>query len=163
MDRSSRENLILVNREPNAIAYLTINRPRSLNSLTRPMMRDLAQAFKSLDNDESVRASPSPPRLRSRWPVTYASLQKELSSSILMLDLGYSLHEGYLRNFHEQSEEVAEAILKNKSAINDGLKLDLGQALALEQERAHEYYNGMTKEQFQKMQDFIAGRASKNM
>ena len=32
----------------------------------------------------------------------------------------------------KKSREVAEAILKNKSAINDGLKLDLGQALALE-------------------------------
>lgn len=29
------------------------------------------------------------------------------------------------------------------------------------QERAHEYYNGMTKEQFKKMQEFIAGRSSK--
>lgn len=29
------------------------------------------------------------------------------------------------------------------------------------QERAHEYYNGMTKEQFKNMQEFIAGRSSK--
>lgn len=29
------------------------------------------------------------------------------------------------------------------------------------QERAHEYYAGMTKEQFKKMQEFIAGRNSK--
>lgn len=29
------------------------------------------------------------------------------------------------------------------------------------QERAHEYYNGMTKEQFKKMQEFISGRSSK--
>ncbi|GJS11034.1 hypothetical protein Tco_0367830 [Tanacetum coccineum] len=28
-------------------------------------------------------------------------------------------------------------------------------------ERAHEYYNGMTKDQFKKMQEFIAGRSSK--
>lgn len=29
------------------------------------------------------------------------------------------------------------------------------------QERAHDYYNGMTKEQFKKMQEFIAGRGAK--
>ncbi|KAH9750658.1 Enoyl-CoA hydratase/isomerase family protein expressed [Citrus sinensis] len=29
------------------------------------------------------------------------------------------------------------------------------------QERAHDYYNGMTKEQFKKMQEFIAARSSK--
>jgi hypothetical protein len=29
------------------------------------------------------------------------------------------------------------------------------------QERAHDYYNGMTKDQFKKMQEFIAGRGSK--
>ncbi|KAJ7980403.1 Enoyl-CoA hydratase/isomerase family protein [Quillaja saponaria] len=49
------EKLILVNREPNGIALVTINRPNSLNSLTRSMMVDLAEAFKSLDRDESVR------------------------------------------------------------------------------------------------------------
>lgn len=52
---SSLEKLILVNREPNGVALVTINRPGSLNSLTRPMMVDLAQAFKALDRDESVR------------------------------------------------------------------------------------------------------------
>ena len=55
MDRSSSENLILVNREPNGVAIITINRPGSLNSLTRPMMVDLAQAFKALDQDHSVK------------------------------------------------------------------------------------------------------------
>ncbi|KAF6143382.1 hypothetical protein GIB67_001326 [Kingdonia uniflora] len=63
---------------------------------------------------------------------------------------------------------VAEAIIRNnqdlvlryKSVINDGLKLDFGRALALEKERAHNYYDGMTKEQFEKMQKFIAGRSS---
>lgn len=29
------------------------------------------------------------------------------------------------------------------------------------QERAHRYYDGMTKEQFKRMQEFIAGRGSK--
>lgn len=28
------------------------------------------------------------------------------------------------------------------------------------QERGHDYYNGMTKEQFKKMQEFIGGRVS---
>lgn len=55
MDRSSPEKLILVTRESSGIAFVTINRPKSLNSLTKPMMTDLAQAFKSLDRDDSVR------------------------------------------------------------------------------------------------------------
>lgn len=53
--QSSPENLILVNREPSGIACVTINRPKSLNSLTRPMIIDLAKAFKALSQDESVR------------------------------------------------------------------------------------------------------------
>ncbi|GJN31275.1 hypothetical protein PR202_gb19656 [Eleusine coracana subsp. coracana] len=65
--------------------------------------------------------------------------------------------------------EVAEAIAKNnrnlvvlyKSVINDGLELDLEHARSLEKERAHSYYNGMTKEQFANMQKFIQGRSSK--
>lgn len=55
MDQSSPQKLILVNRDPNGIATVTINRPDSLNSLTRAMNVDLAQAFKSLDRDEAVR------------------------------------------------------------------------------------------------------------
>ncbi|XP_077218459.1 enoyl-CoA hydratase/isomerase A [Tasmannia lanceolata] len=69
----------------------------------------------------------------------------------------------------KKAQQVAEAIIKNnqdmvlkyKSVINDGLKLDLGHALSLEKERAHNYYDGMTKEQFQMMQKFISGRRSK--
>lgn len=55
MDQSRPENLILVTREQNGIATVTINRPKSLNSLTRPMMVRLAQEFKSLSGDDSVR------------------------------------------------------------------------------------------------------------
>ncbi|KAL0457507.1 UNVERIFIED_CONTAM: putative enoyl-CoA hydratase 1, peroxisomal [Sesamum latifolium] len=49
------EKLIFVHRQPNGVAYVIINRPKSLNSLTRPMMVDMAQAIKSLDSDNSVR------------------------------------------------------------------------------------------------------------
>lgn len=55
MDNTSSEKLILVSREPNGVAYVTINRPKSLNSLTRAMMIDLARAFKSFDADDSVK------------------------------------------------------------------------------------------------------------
>ena len=44
-----------MNREPTGVAFVTINRPKQLNSLTRAMMVDLARAFKSLDADDSVR------------------------------------------------------------------------------------------------------------
>lgn len=64
---------------------------------------------------------------------------------------------------------IAEAILKNneglflkyKAVINDGFKLPLGEALKLEQERGHEYYANMKPEEFAAMQEFIAGRSSK--
>ena len=55
MEKSSQENLILVNRESDGVAWVTINRPKSLNSLTKSMMVDLARIFKSLDADDSVR------------------------------------------------------------------------------------------------------------
>ncbi|KAJ7980402.1 enoyl-CoA hydratase/isomerase A [Quillaja saponaria] len=253
------EKLILVNREPNGIALVTINRPNSLNSLTRSMMVDLAEAFKSLDRDESVRVvvltgsgrsfcsgvdltsaedvfkgdvknveeDPVVQIERCRKPVigaikgfavtagfeialacdiliaakgakfldTHArfgifpswGLSQKLSRiigankarevSLTAMPLTAELAErlGLVNHVVEQGEllvkakEVAEAIIKNngdlvlsyKSIINDGLKVDLGRALSLEKERAHEYYNGMTKEQFRQMQEFIAGRGSK--
>lgn len=55
MERSSPEKLVLVNREPDGIAYVTLNRPKSLNSLTNKMMADLGGAFKTLDSDDTVR------------------------------------------------------------------------------------------------------------
>lgn len=57
MDRklSSPENLILVNREPTGIAFVTINRPKSLNSLTKAMIGELAWAIKALNQDDSIR------------------------------------------------------------------------------------------------------------
>lgn len=55
MENSTPEKLIIVSREPDGVAYVMINRPKSLNSLTKQMMADLAQAFKSLDADESIR------------------------------------------------------------------------------------------------------------
>lgn len=49
------ENLIFVHRESNGVGYVIINRPKSLNSLTRAMIVDLAKAIKSLASDDSVR------------------------------------------------------------------------------------------------------------
>jgi enoyl-CoA hydratase/carnithine racemase len=259
MDRISSEKLILVNREPNGIAVVTINRPDSLNSLTRAMNVDLAQAFKSLDRDESVRviiltgsgrsfcsgvdltaaedvfkgdvkdpeSDPVVQMERCRKPIigaikgfaVTAGFEIALACDILVAAKGAKFMDtharfgifpswglsqklsriigvnkarevsltatpltaevaeklGFVNHLVEDGElmkktrEIAEAIVKNsqdmvlryKSVINDGIKLDLGHALSLEKERAHDYYNGMTKEQFQKMQEFIAGRSSK--
>ncbi|KAI8561842.1 hypothetical protein RHMOL_Rhmol04G0373300 [Rhododendron molle] len=256
MDRSSPENLILVTRDPTGIAHVTINRPKSLNSLTKPMMTDLARAFRSLDADESVRvvilcgagrafcsgvdltaaedvfkgdvkdaeADPVAQMERCRKPIVGAvngfavtagfeialacdvlvaakgakfidsharfgifpswglsqklsriigpSRAREVSLTTMPLTAEQAERWGLVNHLVDESEllkkarEVAEAILKNnqdlvlryKSVINDGLKLDLGHALVLEKERAHEYYDGMTKEQFKKMQEFIGGR-----
>jgi len=259
MERSDPEKLILVNREPNGIAFVTINRPKALNSLTRAMMRDLAQAFKALDREDSVRVivlsgsgrafcsgvdltaaedvfkgdvkdpegDPVVQMELVRKPIiaavggfavtagfeialacdivvaakrtkfidTHARFgifpswglsqklsriigphkAREVSLAATPLTAEVAERLGFVNHVVEEGEllkkarEIAEAIVRNnqdmvmryKSVINDGLKLDLGHALELEKERAHDYYNGMTKEQFKKMQEFIAGRSSK--
>ncbi|KAL9410150.1 hypothetical protein AB3S75_043997 [Citrus x aurantiifolia] len=259
MGQTKSENLILVTRDPMGIAYVTINRPKSLNSLTRSMMADMAQEFKSLDKDESVlviilsgsgRAFCSGVDLtsaedvfkgdvkdvetdtvaqmeRCRKPIigaisgfaVTAGFEIALACDVLVAAKGAKFIDtharfgifpswglsqklsriigpnrarevsmaatpitaeqgerwGLVNHVVEEGEllkkarAVAEAMIKNnqdlvlryKAVINDGLKLDLGHALALEKERAHDYYNGMTKEQFKKMQEFIAARSSK--
>ncbi|XP_030528138.1 probable enoyl-CoA hydratase 1, peroxisomal [Rhodamnia argentea] len=251
--------LILVKRDPDGVASVTINRPKSLNSLTRPMMVDLARAFRSLGADESVRAivlsgsgrafcsgvdltaaedvfkgdvkdvETDPVAQMERCPkpiigaisgfAVTAGFEIALACDILVAAKGAKFIDtharfgifpswglsqklariigpnkarevsltampltaeqaerlGFVNHVVEEGQllkkarDIAEAIIKNnydlvlryKSVINDGFKLDLGHALALEKERAHEYYNGMTKEQFRKMQEFIAGRSSK--
>ncbi|KAA8531217.1 hypothetical protein F0562_005869 [Nyssa sinensis] len=255
-NHGNQEKLILVNREPGGIAYVTINRPKSLNSLTKQMMTDLARAFKSLGADDSVRViilsgsgrsfcsgvdltaaedvfkgdvkdletDPVAQMERCRKPIigaiggfaVTAGFEIALACDILVAAKGAKFMDTHARfgifpswglsqklsriigpnrarevsltampitaeqaerwglanhvvegsELLKKAREVAEAITKNnqdlvlryKSVINDGLKLQLGHALALEKERAHEYYNGMTKEQFKKMQEFIAGR-----
>ncbi|XP_071720784.1 probable enoyl-CoA hydratase 1, peroxisomal [Rutidosis leptorrhynchoides] len=259
MDNSSPENLIVVKKDSDGIAYVTINRPKSLNSLTRPMMTDLARAFKSLDADESVgviilsgsgrsfcsgvdltsaedvfkgdvkdvESDPVAQMERCRKPIIgaisgfaiTAGFEIALACDILIAStdakfidtharfgifpswglsqklsriigvnkarevsltatpltaataekLGLVNHVVDGNDLLKKARQVAESIMKNnrdlvlkyKAVINDGAKLDLHRALLLEKERAHDYYNGMTKEQFKKMQDFIAGRSSK--
>lgn len=259
MGQTKSENLILVTRDPKGIAYVTINRPKSLNSLTKSMMADMAQAFKSLDEDDSVlivilsgsgRAFCSGVDLTSAEDVfkgdvkdveadTVAQMERcrkpiigaisgfavtagfeialacdvliaakgakfidtharfgifpswglsqklsriigpnrarEVSMTAMPITAEQGERWGLVNHVVEEGEllkkarEVAGAMIKNnqdlvlryKAAINDGLKLDLGHALALEKDRAHEYYNGMTKEHFKKMQEFIAARSSK--
>lgn len=253
------DNLILTRRDQNGVAYLTINRPKSLNSLTRPMMIDMAKAFKSFDADDSVRVvilSGSGPSFCSGVDLTAAedvfkgdvkdmesdlvyqmekcrkviigaingfavtagfeialacdvlvasktakfmdtharfgifpswglsqklsrmigpNRAREVSLTAMAVTADQAERWGLVNHVVEGNElmkkaqEVAQAIIKNnqdlvlryKAVINDGLKRDLGHALALEKERAHDYYSGMTKEQFKKMQEFIAGRSSK--
>ncbi|KAK9147074.1 hypothetical protein Sjap_006977 [Stephania japonica] len=254
MERS--ETLILVDREPSGIAVVTINRPKSLNSLTKAMMTDLAAAFRSLDGDAAVKAvvltgtgrafcsgvdltaaeavfkgdvkdeekDPVVQIERCRKPIVGAvagfavtagfeialacdvlvaaedarfmdtharfgifpswGLSQKLSRiigpnrarevSLTAMPVTAQMAEkwGLVNHVVKKSElmqkarEVAEAIIRNnqdlvlryKAVINDGFKLDLNNALALEKERAHNYYDGMTKEQFENMQKFIAGR-----
>ncbi|OMO58488.1 Crotonase superfamily [Corchorus olitorius] len=259
MGQSSPEKLILVNREPDGIATITINRPGSLNSLTRPMIVDLAQAFKALGRDDSVRViilsgsgrafcsgvdltaaeqvfkgdvkdpeadpvfqmehCPKPIIGAINGFAVTAGFEISLACDILVAAKGAKFMDtharfgifpswglsqklprvigpnkarevsltatpltaeqaeklGFVNYVVEESEllkkarQIAAAIVKNnqdlviryKSVINDGLKLDLHHALALEKERAHKFYDGMTTEQFKKMQEFIAGRSSK--
>ncbi|CAK7326334.1 unnamed protein product [Dovyalis caffra] len=259
MDLTPTENLILVTRDQKGIATITINRPKSLNSLTRPMMMRLARQINALGKDESVlvivltgsgRAFCSGVDLTAAEEVFKGDVKDVETDPVAQMELckkpiigainGFAVTAGFeislacdiliaakgakFMDTHsrfgifpswglsqklsriiganrareasltampisaEQAEkwglvnhvveegkvlnkarEVAEAIMKNnqdlvlryKAVINDGLKLDLGHALSLEKERAHAYYNGMSKDQFQKMQEFIVGRASK--
>ncbi|KAL8153629.1 hypothetical protein V2J09_011389 [Rumex salicifolius] len=256
MDCSSPENLILVRRDPNGVGYITINRPTSLNSLTRPMIVDLAKAFKCLDADDSVKVivlsgsgrafcsgvdltaaedvfkadvkdvetDPVAQMERCRKPIigaiagfaVTAGFEIALACDILVASKGAKFIDTHARfgifpswglsqklscivgpnrareisltasplsaekaevwglvnhlvegpELMSKARQIAEAIIRNnydlvlryKSVINDGLKLSFGDALALEKERGHEYYSGMTKEQFKKMQEFIAAR-----
>ncbi|KAG8370530.1 hypothetical protein BUALT_Bualt14G0126400 [Buddleja alternifolia] len=253
------EKLIYVHRKPNGVVYVIINRPKSLNSLTRPMMVDLAKTISSLASDDSVRviilsgsgrAFCSGVDLTAAEDVFKGDVKDEETDPVVQMELckkpiigainGFAVTAGFeialacdllvaskeakFMDTHarfgifpswglsqklsriigpsrarevslcavpvtaEQAEkwglvnhvvegsevlkkarQIAEAIIKNnqdlvlryRAVINDGFKLDLGHALALEKERAHEYYDGMTKEQFQKMQEFIAGRSTK--
>lgn len=259
MENSTPENLILIKREPSGVAWITINRPKSLNSLTKQMMTDLAQAFKSLDADGLVRViilagsgrsfcsgvdltsaedvfkgnvkdleiDPVAQMERCRKPIIGAINGFAVTAGFeiaLACDLLVASKDAKFLDTHakfgifpswglsqklsriigpnrsreaslaatpitaEQAErwglvnhvvdnhellnkarEIAEAMIKNnqdlvlryKAVINDGFKQDLAHALALEKERAHDYYDGMPKEQFQKMQEFIAGRGKK--
>ncbi|KDP27905.1 hypothetical protein JCGZ_18985 [Jatropha curcas] len=259
MDHSGPENLILVSRDPDGVAIITINRPKSLNSLTRSMMVRLAHEIKALGIDDSVRViiltgsgrafcsgvdltaaeevfkgdvkdvetDPVAQMERCKKPIigaingfaVTAGFEIALACDILVAAKGAKFMDTHCRfgifpswglsqklpriigagrareasltampisaeqgekwglvnyvvegsELLKKCREIAEAIIKNnqdlvlryKAVINDGLKLDLNHALSLEKERAHDYYNGMTKEQFKKMQEFIAGRGAK--
>ncbi|PHU29730.1 hypothetical protein BC332_01823 [Capsicum chinense] len=258
MEKSSGQKLILITQEPDGIAWITINRPKSLNSLTKSMMIDLARIFKSLDADDSVRViiltgsgrsfcsgvdltaaedvfkgdvkdigtDPVAQMERCRKPIigaidgfavtagfeislacdllvaskdakfldTHARFgifpswglsqklsrvigpnrAREVSLTAMPINAEQAERWGLVNYVVDRSElsnkarQIAEAIIKNnhdmvlryKAVINDGFKQELTRALALEKERAFEYYDGMSKDHFKKMQKFIAGRSS---
>ncbi|KAJ3676063.1 hypothetical protein LUZ60_003475 [Juncus effusus] len=257
------EDLIQVRRDPpsSPIAVITINRPKSLNSLTRSMIVSLARIIRHLDSDPTVsvliltgagdRSFCSGVDLTSAEEVFKGDVKDPLTDPVRQIEVckkpvigainGYAITAGFeialacdilvagkdakfidthakfgifpswglsqklsrvigpnrarqvsltaspvsaetaekwgLVNILveknnqvlEKAKEIAEQIVRNnqdlvlkyKSVINDGFKLDLGSALALEKERAHSYYDGMTKDQFAMMQKFIQGRSSK--
>lgn len=259
MENPPPEKLILVKRDPDGVAFVIINRPKSLNSLTRPMMVDLARAIKTLGSDDSVRVivlsgsgrsfcsgvdltsaedvfkgnvkdmETDPVYQMDRCPKpiigaingfavtagfeialacdflvaskeakfidTHARFgifpswglsqklsriigpnrARQVSMTAMPVTADQAERWGLVNHVVEGSEvlkkarQIAESIIKNnqdlvlryKAVINDGFKKDLDHALALEKERAHQYYDGMTNDQFKKMQEFIASRSSK--
>jgi enoyl-CoA hydratase len=262
-DRSEPVDLIKLSRDPpgSPIAVITINRPKSLNSLTRPMMTSLAGLIHQLNSDPTVsvliltgagdRAFCSGVDLTAAESVFKGDVKDPLTDPVSQLESckkpvigainGYAVTAGFeialacdilvagkdakFMDTHakfgifpswglsqklsriigpmrarqvslsampltadmaekrglvnhvveknsealNKAKEIAEAIIKNnrdlvfkyKAVINDGFNLDLRSALALEKERAHSYYDGMTKDQFAMMQKFIQGRSSK--
>ncbi|PKA54675.1 1,4-Dihydroxy-2-naphthoyl-CoA synthase, peroxisomal [Apostasia shenzhenica] len=250
---------IRLERRPSGVAVVTINRPESLNSLTRPMMVELARIFNALDGDPAVgavvitgrgRAFCSGVDLTAAEEVFKGDVKNEETDLVIQMErcrkpivgavAGFAVTAGFeialacdlivagrgakfidthsrfgifpswglsqklsrviglnrarevsltckplsaemaekwglVNHVVDNSEvlskaiELAEAILQNnkdmvlryKSVINDGFKLDLSHALKLEKERAHKYYDGMSKEQFAQMQKIISSRSSK--
>lgn len=57
MFSSSDEALVLVEKRPNAVAVLTLNRPKALNALSDELMRQLVDRLQEIDADDSVRAA----------------------------------------------------------------------------------------------------------
>ncbi|KAG6529979.1 hypothetical protein ZIOFF_012196 [Zingiber officinale] len=259
MDSVLAQELIVVERATDGVAVITINRPASLNSLTRPMIVSLAGAFRELDADPTVgavvitgkgRAFCSGVDLTAAQDVFKGDVKDEESDPVIQMERfrkpiigainGYAVTAGFeislacdilvagkdtkfidtharFRVFYgegnkqemsdarghvrarevslscmpitaemaekwglvnhvvengevlKKAKEIAHAILKNnrdmvfryRSVINDGFKMDLRHAGLLEKERAHSYYDGMTKEQFSAMQKFIRNRSSK--
>eukprot|EP01018_Ginkgo_biloba_P017943 Gb_17305 [translate_table: standard] len=259
-DLKKSEDLILVRKALNGIACIIINRPKSLNSLTKSMITDLAKAFKGLDKAADVkviiitgagRAFCSGVDLTAaqdvfkgdvknkdidaiyqmehcRKPIIGAingyavtagleialacdilvastdakfvdthskfgifpswglsqklpriigvNRAKEVSLTATPLDAHMAEKWGLVSQvvlpseLMKTAERIAEAITRNhedmvlryKAVINEGMKLPLGDALELEKERAHSYYEGMPPEQFSAMQKFISGRSSKD-
>ncbi|KAG9457815.1 hypothetical protein H6P81_002323 [Aristolochia fimbriata] len=260
MDRSSApEPLIKIDCSPRGIGFITINRPKSLNSLTRAMIVDLARAFKRLDADDSVKvivltgsgkAFCSGIDLtaaeevfkgdvtdketdavcqmeRCRKPIigavggfavtagfelslacdilvaskdakfvdTHARFgifpswglsqklsriigpnrAREVSLSCMPITAEMAEKWGLVNHVVEKSElmtkaqQIAEAIIDNnqdmvlryKAVLNDGFKKKLAEGLRLEKKRAHKFYDGMSREEFDKMQKFIASRSSR--
>ncbi|KAF3772486.1 putative enoyl-CoA hydratase 1 [Nymphaea thermarum] len=53
--KAAENKKIQIDVRPDGIAWVKINRPESLNSLTRQMIIDLARGFRSLDADDSVK------------------------------------------------------------------------------------------------------------
>ncbi|KAK8938860.1 hypothetical protein KSP39_PZI011266 [Platanthera zijinensis] len=256
---SSPDSLVLVDRLPSGVAVVTINRPGSLNSLTRPMMVDLAGIFKTLDGDPAVgavvivgrgRAFCSGVDLTAAAEVFKGEVKDEETNPVIQMErcrkpiigavAGFAVTAGFEialacdlivagrdakfidthcrfgifpswglsqklsrvigpnrarevslacapitadmaekwglvnhvvdnNDVLKKAIEVAESILKNngdmvlkyKSVINDGLKLNLSGALQLEKERAHKHYEAMPEEQFAQLQKFISTRSAK--
>merc|ERR1719229_1755270 len=57
MFSSSDADLVLLERRPSAVAVLTLNRPKALNALCDPLMRELVQKLQEVDADDSLRAA----------------------------------------------------------------------------------------------------------
>lgn len=55
---SSAGEYVLVDKRPDSgVAVLTLNRPKALNALCDPLMRELVDRLKELDSDSSIRAT----------------------------------------------------------------------------------------------------------
>ncbi|XP_078445500.1 enoyl-CoA hydratase/isomerase A [Wolffia australiana] len=254
----AEEGRIAVEKKATGVAYVMINRPRALNSLTREMIVELARAIKALSEDEAVgaivlygsgRAFCSGVDLTAAEAVFKGDVKDPDADPVHQMELcrkpivgavrGYAVTAGFeialacdvlvagedavFLDTHarfgifpswglsqklariiganrarevsltaapitaaaaerwglvgqvvepekvvEKATELAEAMLRNnrdlvlryKSVINDGLKLDLASGLALEKERAHRFYDGMTREQFEQMRKYISSRRS---
>lgn len=255
---SGAKSMLKVEKRPDGIAIVTINRPQALNALTKAMLIDLASTFKALDRAQDVsviiltgagRAFCSGVDLTAAQDVFKGDVKNKEIDPVIQMEAcskpiigainGFAVTAGFeialacdllvastdakfvdthcrfgifpswglsqklpriigvnrAREFSLTAKpldaisaekwglvnrvvqpgevikaaiEIAEGIVQNhqdmvvryKAVLNDGFKLALGDAAALEKERAHKYYEGMKPEQFVAMQKYISGRAS---
>jgi len=57
MSSTAGEDFVLVEKRPSAVAVLTLNRPKALNALCDPLMKQLVEKLQEIDADESIRAA----------------------------------------------------------------------------------------------------------
>ena len=77
------------------VGLVTLNRPKALNALFNPLMNDLIEAFKNLDEDPTVGAMVLTGKLVS----TYSRVPN-ISATLLLFSISFSLQHALTYSEH---------------------------------------------------------------